>query len=73
MSLFFHHFGIQHHLFYHGQESVGTCWRQVFLETYFVEKGKVGSEDVVRSLSGKTFIKRLMMPFVITASLSAVK
>ena len=41
---------VEFHLFYHGKETVGTGWREVFGESYVGNEMKVGIEDGIGSL-----------------------
>ena len=43
--------GVEFHLFDHGGEAVGACGREVLFESYLVDKGEVGVEDVLRCLA----------------------
>jgi hypothetical protein len=44
----------------------------MLLQSDFIQKAKVGGEDVLRVCPENTFINKLTIPLVMTASLSAL-
>ena len=74
--------GIQSYLLYHGQQAVAARRTEVFFQSYAVDEIQVGVENLVRCVTAQdpyqqvwlptTRMSRAMMPFTISASLSAV-